>query len=668
MSENILSFFSALRIRWIALFILLIALAPRVLFPLATSICYDEMAAKDSGVMLDLLLKGDFLSDGWAHYPYFPFYKYVFGLIPQILFGSDPSSPHDLAGPRFVGAMIGSGIVVLTFLIGIQLLGKWPAIIGALLLAFVPTVLGHDRIAMHDAPSRLLALTSWCFLIYWHKTGKRFSFVSSAIFAGLAVTFFHRTGLQSGLAIALWLAFVLMKSRRDWTSRLKYFSGYGVLSLGIFGATVWILWPYMWFRPWELARWYADPSSTIGVIGTSEHWFGKIQPVPRYYYLVALVISTPPATLLGAFFWNVKNIRGIFKKEDTLALILLVIIPLLMMSLTLLQCLAHYLQIVFPALCLMAGGFFVYLKDWLSKALVHWSRMLTLVILSIPLLGEIYACSTVSPYFMQYFNAFTGGGARVEKEKLFSLSTYGEAINPLFEYIHEKGQPNNTVLCRLGAWPGLSRLGDFIGPSYSLQGYQAVDPLGAKYVLRVGAERDNVFYRYEPDPRFYKKVMDVKADGGSLGEVWERDSQIPNMLYIDDFASPQIMHFAKGSQNIQLNPFQDGKLHSAEFGKPSELVVQLPSLFFKRQSELKMEIDLQMRHGKLEVYVGSDLNHLKQLAESNPHQKRILAEFKHPADKDLFILIKWISYEQWDSKPSTFWNVDWVDALRIYSK
>jgi hypothetical protein len=657
---------SKMRLRWMILFVSLIAFVPRVIFPLATSICYDEMAAKDSGKIWELIKAFDFRSSDWAHYPYFPFYKYVYGLLPQIFFGSVPSDPDDLAGPRFMGALIGSGIVVFTFLIGTRLFGKSIGLVGALLLAFTPSVLGHDRIAMHDAPSRLLAIASWYYIISWYQTGKFRAFAISALLAGLSVTFFHRTGLQSGLAIALWIAYVLLKKDIPWRSRLKFYSFYGVTSLGTFITTVFAFWPYLWFRPHEIVRWYADPSSTIGAPGSPEFWFGVIQPVPWHYYLVSLAISTPPIVLLAFLYSGYLNSRSNFKRPEFIALYLLVVIPLFLMSITLRQCLAHYLQIVFPALCLLAAHVLWSLLERIQR-IKPVAELKNLGIIFVFFL-QLYACASVNPYFMEYFNIFTGGGANVEKRKLFTLTTYGEAINPLFQYVREKSVTQQSVLCRLGAWPGLGHLPRYLGPNLFLQGYQVIDPRGPTYVLRVGAERDNVFYRYEPESELYIKVMDVYAGGASLGEVWQRREIIPGLIYVDDFSTPQFGHFVKGSENIQLNPFSNGKLFSNEYGKRSSVLMQFPSKLLQGSSSLSLLVDARMNQGKLEVSIGEDPQHLKNIIEIESEHASKTGSFDWKSNKDLFVQFHWISHYPWNGKPSTFWEADWIDSFRIYSK
>ncbi|MFZ4696225.1 MAG: hypothetical protein ACOYMV_13980, partial [Verrucomicrobiia bacterium] len=334
------------RVLMVAVALFLISFVPRAVFPLATSVCYDEAAAKDSGPMWDLLKSGDFLSEGWAQYPYLPFYKYVYGLIPQVFLGTNPSDSDDLTGARWMGALFGSGIVVMTFLVGLRCVPFGAALLGGLLLASFPTVLGHDRIAMHDAPSRLLALVGWWFVL--RAFSNEFSGVFSvkrgtwnmerpalagllwgAAFFGLGLTFFHRTAAASGLAVAIFLFFRLMcprnpvnpvqnsgpdqKQSLDRIHRiarigetLRPLALFGAISLGTWILSAWLLWPYMWFRPWELWRWYADPMATAAAGGGIEFWFGAIRIVPRHYYFVVLLVCTPPLTLLAFVGWHVK--------------------------------------------------------------------------------------------------------------------------------------------------------------------------------------------------------------------------------------------------------------------------------------------------------------------------------------------------------------------------
>ncbi len=657
-------------IRWIAIMVFFVALIPRMIAPLATSICYDELATKNSGPMLELLKKGDFQSEEWAEYPYFPFYKYVYGLIPQMILGSDPSDPDDLLGARWMGALLGSGIILVTFLIGIKILPMPAALIGALFLAFVPTVLGHDRIAMHDAPSRLFAFIAWWFILRWNERRSWKDFFWSAILSGLSIVFFHRTGIMSFLAMAIWLAWVLKTTQPLVINRVRTFVLFGLISFSAFLAAVWLFWPYMWSRPTELLRWYLDPLKTASTSTSSEFWFGRIQILPWYYYFVALAISTPPLTFLASLFWQGRSFGRALREPILLALFLLIWVPLLVVTFTYKQILAHYLQIVFPALCLTAGAMVWQIRSWITRKFPEW-KMAGWVVVILPLAMELYACASVNPYFMQYFNVFTGGGACVVKNRLFTQATYGEVIHPLFKYLHTHGKPGSTVLCRFGAWPGLGKLNRYVGPSFLLQGHRAIDPLGAYYILRIGIERDNPFYRYEPDPFFYQKVMDVMVDGGSFADVWERrrDFEAHDLLYVDDFASPQITHFIVGLTNVNLNPFSDGKIYTANPQEHSAMAIRIPAVFFKDRSKLRCEVDLQMREGWFHMLAGDDLKSLQPMGEASHFVGKVEGrEFIHPTGKDLYIAFEWHSSHPWDGSSINFWNTDWIDALRIFGK
>ncbi|MCC7518711.1 MAG: hypothetical protein IT578_05955, partial [Verrucomicrobiae bacterium] len=462
----------------------------RAAFPTATSICYDEGAAKDSGPILSLLLSGNFQSEGWAHYPYLPYYKYVYGLIPQVLLNAEPSDMSDLVGARWMGALLGSGIVVMTFLVGVRFLSVAAAFFGALLLASFPTVLGHDRIAMHDAPSRLLCLVGWWLVLKaftgprgasdesadGHRSGCPLGSASplrpsafslrpllwGAGLFGLGLTFFHRTAVASGLAVAIFLLVRLMQRVRPRSSVgqahqqpsiarkgdggppagvssaggvLRTLALFGTVSLGTWILSAFLLWPYMWFRPWELIRWYADPLATAGGGGSIEFWFGRIRTVPWFYYLVAIAVSTPPLTLLASTGWQVAALWRPRSVEGRLPILLLIWIPLLVCSLTVRQGLTHYLQIMMPGLCLGAGAGAWRVGGWLAHRWKIPRRTATGSLVALMVLMHVYACWSVRPYFFEYFNSLVGGGGGVTRHRLFSQGVYGEAIQPLFDYV-----------------------------------------------------------------------------------------------------------------------------------------------------------------------------------------------------------------------------------------
>ncbi len=650
--------------------VFVVAWIPRCTDLLGISICYDELAAKDSGPILGLLLKGDFQSEGWAQYPYFPFYKYVYGVIPQI-FGSNPSDPGDLLGARIIGSLLGAAMVAATFLIGTRLMSVPAALVGALLLAFFPSVLGHDRIALHDAPSRLLSLLAWWFLLRWHEKEERCDFILGGLFSGLAIIFFHRTGVTSGLAMGIWLTAVLVIRKISIKKGLQILGSFAILSLGTFILGVFLLWPYLWFRPWEFLRWYMDPTATAGAGGTLEYWFGTIQEVPRHYYLVAFLVTTPPLTLLAFLTWQILNVRVMWKDERLLAIALPFWISMLVCSMTLRQGMSHYLQIIYAAVCLGAASMLWMACEWLGRRWKQNSRELRVVVLGLPVLMEGVACWNVAPYFMQYFNIFVGGPRNVMEKKMFTQSTYGEAMNPLFDYLHKYGQPGSSVLCRLGPWPGLARLNQYLGPNFPLQGYQVLDPLGAKYILRTGLERDNPYYRYLPDERRYRKKMDVLVDGGSLGEVWERRPEVntSNLLYSDDFSTPQVSLVGLLNQNTGLNIFSSGRLWSMENGRPSLIQMKFPTQLFHGRTVVWMEIDVRMKKGSLLVKVGQDPKQLQEVGRLDGQEGELRTnEIRISSGKDVWVQLEWITTSPWNGKPATFWDVDNIEALRIFGR
>lgn len=684
------------RIHWIALGLFLFALFPRAIYPLATSICYDETVAKDSGRIWDLLLAGDFGSKDWAQFPYFPYYRYLFGLIPQILFGAEPSDPFDLVGARWVGACLGSGIVVVTFFIGLRCLPFGAAVLGALLLALFPTALGHDRIASQDAPSRLVGLLAWWFLLRWSsrvRADGQNSLPSGLLWIaalfGICLTLYYRTGVANGLGAMLWLLILfrnILRKRHTWRILVCLFLGFVIVFIGTWIFSAWILWPYVWFRPSELFRWYADPLSVATTGGGVEYWFGLIRTLPHSYYLIVLLVCTPPITLLaflGWHTWEGWRWLGLARRAQsepalgrdwlmrTLPIWVMFWIPLILGSITLRQSLTHYLQILLPALCLGASGGIWLLHERIHCKRASWRRPSRLILLVTPIFAQAYACASVSPYFFEYFNGLTGGGANVTAKRLFAQGFYGEAILPLFDHMKTHGEPGSTVACRFGPWPGLSRLDRVLGSDFFLQGHQAIDPLGARYVLRAGYERYGEFYRYLPNPLLYEKVFDVMCDGGSLGDVWRRKEGLAaaGLVYADDFATPQFLRFAVAGQNFNLNPFSDGKLYAESGDRPASVLMRFPAALFAGKRSASIEADVQMREGEFRILAGKDPQRLHEVARASNMAGCLRGNEVAVRDgRDLFVALEWQSAHRWDGKPRTFWNSDWIDALRIYAK
>jgi len=665
-----------IRRRWLvpllAISIFIIALTPRLIGITSFSICGDELAAKDCGPMLERLKSWDINSEGWGGVTTVPpFSQYIYGLLPQIFLGENPGDPDSLLGARVLGALMACMVVVMTFFVGKEILPLSGAVIAALLLSFIPTVLGHDRVALHDVHSRLMIMVSWWFILKWYKERRFLHLAGSAIFAGLGLATYYRPGIQNGMAVAVWLTLAMMMSAFSFREIVKVLSKYGFIAAVAFILSTYILCPFIWLRPWIILQWLNNSFGMATHAVAIEYWFGEIQMTPWYYYFVMICVCIPPLTLIAFAGWNINVIRKFSSNPVGLSIFCFFWIYVISASTGLRQNMLHYLQIAMPALSLGAAAGLWSFKLWLGRKLPRNTAVTAgwgIILLVVGMEG--FACWSVRPYFMEYYNIFSGGGASVTANHRFTQTTYGDAINPLFEYLDKHGRRPSTVLCKLGPWPGIFTMQKRLGSDFPLQGQQQVDPLGAKYILRAGIERDNMFYRYDPDPEIYEKKMDVMAGTLSVGDVWERrDSLARNgLIYYDDFSSPQMSRFVTGARNINLNLFSAGRLYSLKPGEPAGIMFRIPPELLGNGKKFILELDLKMKHGDGRVMAGVTPEKLDEVGRYAYQTGTLKSrEFTISSQTNLLIFLEWISSYAWKGNAAKFWEADCVDSMKVYS-
>lgn len=648
------------------------ALLCRVVDFNSTSVTNDELSSKDSGPWLALLKKGDFISEEWGYNKqYSIILRWTYGVLPQVLFGTDPGNPYDLAGPRLIGAVLGSALVWGVFLLGRQYGGAGVGVLSALVYSLFPGVLGHDRFAAHDLPARMASLAALLYMGRHFKTHSRRALLWSAFWAAFSFAAYFRVGVQTIFILQAGLIWRCL-AHKKWTSPETTLSALSfpiVAAIGGYLLFV-ITWPYAWWRPIEAFNAsFATGVHAAAVGGNQEWFFGKIVVLPWSYYPAVYIFMMPLAILLALVLGMLCTWKECLRGEIVLLLWLNILIPLVTMCMALRSSLNHYLLICYPPTCILAAIGIVGLAGRLRRwgSVQGWKVALG----SAVLVCEIVIGFRIHPWHLEFFNSLVGGTAGVSKNHTFALGWYGEAIQPLFDYVNQNAPPNSTITVRLGGWPGLFDLKRNLRKDLQIQGYTALHPLGADYVLRTGAETCNQFYRWNPNPALYDKAMDVTAMGGSLGDVWKRrdPAALSDLLYSDDFSSPQITRLAIRVENMSVNIFSDGKLYSVEPNRPAALLIQIPAGILRGQTLLRCQADVQMNQGGFSISVGVDPAKLEEVSQVSNFKGSLESQgFQIKPGKDLFIELRWITNYRWNGGPQTFWEADWIDGFRILSR
>ena len=656
--------------RWLPLCVFLIALTTRLIDFDSTAVTYDELAAKDSGPWWQLLGHGNLLSPDWGyHKPTLVIMRWIYGVLPEALFNSDPSDPYDLAGTRLIAAVLASLLVVWVFLLGREFGGARLGALAALLYCFFPAILGHDRFASHDLPARLASLTSLVFLVRHLRTQSRRHLILCAILAGASFAAYFRVGVQTIAALQaafLWNWFAQRASRSPETILQPIFLGVGALAIGYLLFT--LAWPYAWTHPiGAFAEQFSSQASIAGSGGNLEWYFGNIRPVPPHYYLVTYLCTMPILVLMAHIGGLIQTWRPSSRGHADCILWTIILVPTLTGIVSFRSTLNHYLLICYPSACVLAAmGIRAagQAAARLSGGRLFWQTGLASLVLG----SELLIAARIHPFHLDFFNILVGGTRTVAERHTFVTGWYGEPINPLFNFVNGAARTNALVNCRLAAWPGLADLRRNLRPDLDLQGGQSAHPLGADYVLRVGLETCDQFYRHNPDPQIYEKITDILAMGGSIGDVWRRrpDLAATGLVYADDFSTPQLQHFAKGIENLDLNTFSDGKLFPTEPFRPARILFCLPAKLLGDRPLFQVQTQLQIERGTAAIHHGASPTNLLLAAQcANSRGALSSPPLQRPGAGDLWILLEMQTAKHWDGNPKTFWNYDWFDSLWV---
>lgn len=199
-------------------------------------------------------------------------------------------------------AILYTGLVGLIFVLLYYLLGKWPAFVAAVIIAFDPFILAHSRVMHVDAPLAYFMIISFLAFIIFLQNGRYSLLVLSAVTAALAVL--SKTPgvvlfpiLAVAGAIMVWLN---PANRKVQTRRLIG----ALLAWSLMAGLAFVaLWPSMWSRPLFALQIILGNIISVGRSAhpTSGRWWGLFNSDQNpLYYLIAVPFHLTPFTLVGA--------------------------------------------------------------------------------------------------------------------------------------------------------------------------------------------------------------------------------------------------------------------------------------------------------------------------------------------------------------------------------
>jgi 4-amino-4-deoxy-L-arabinose transferase-like glycosyltransferase len=444
------------------LFIGVAALVPRII-ALGLFVNADESNywLQRSDIFLQALRSGDFAATAITTHPgVTTMWLGAAGLVLQrTLFDSglvrDESFTTILALIRTPLALFHVGAILLGYGLLRRLLNAREAMLGGLLWAVDPFVIGYSRMLHVDAllaTFATLSLLAAC--TYWHHGRQFWSLALSAVCGALAIL-----SKSPGIVLLPMIgAFAVAAAWREegapWhvTRIIRPI----LVWCAIYALTILLVWPATWSAPYQV---YELLRLGVEAEADGEHqggnfFLGRRDDRPGLlFYPVSLAIRLTPWTMLGLlalpFLW--RRLRP-STQHDLAGLSLYVLVLTIGLSIFTKK-LNRYLVPAFPALDVLAAVGLIGICDWLrtwgaqpGARGLGWGRLVGSTLLAVLMLLAPLNAAYWHPYGIDAFNQALGGlnmGART-----VALGS-GEAQEQVAAWLNE--QPNITGVTTISA-------------------------------------------------------------------------------------------------------------------------------------------------------------------------------------------------------------------------
>lgn len=473
------------------------------------------------------LLKGDFSYAAGLKIEHPPVSTWLYGLAFQLQRIPWPELHYYRAPKRLAGLMMVAAVMTV-FLIGRRLFGAgqegtWVALWASALLAFMPHVAAHARVAGLAAPSILFWSLSFYLTLRALEPGASSRwFILLGLIFGLAVG----TRLSNGLilvAVVSSLALVRLRpsARLGQPARLGpqarlVWPGWSapLLLWPLIGAALFVaLWPWLWERPLEhllhtLAHWdlFID-QGFHGWAGNMEYFLGQSVLPPWYYYLLYLGVTSPLPVLAGLLFWLAGFLGRV--KTERLVLALWLLVPLLLSAMTMKADGLRYIFHILAPLSLASAWGFSSLARW-AAGQWQWPFSRTALPLAVVSVGlSLWSVLSFWPYHLDYYNPLAGGSKRIQAQRLFRFGWWGEGVQACVKYIQAQ-VPTGT---KVGFYPRLSGKFSMLHPAYPLAPLEEA----SFAVTHIDLDKPTAWQGWE-------LVFEERLKGAPLARVYRRRS------------------------------------------------------------------------------------------------------------------------------------------------
>ena len=398
----------------------------------ATGGTWDEAYFFEAGkVYIQNILSRNFGSHAWkVDYQHPPIAEYAYGAVNYFV----KAKAHDYTPSRVISAVMGALTCLVVYFAGKEFFGRRVGVVAALILAFMPQFVAHNKVAALESPVALFSSLTVYFLLQGVKRRSNSKYLISAIFCGLTIGTRFDGFLLFILVFLVFLSYcgaeVFRKEVVGLPTGLLLFP---LLAMAVFVGS----WPWLWsdtFRHLAASLTHWGPSPT-------EYLLGRPVRGPLSYYILYFLGTTPALvlTLCGVFTYKAVKDRNFYLSALTLWFGVFFLFSFSHWK----QDGIRYIYQIYPPLSLISAIGLFSIADAFSWS--RYRRLISHLLSSTVIVYLAVTCWIIHPYYLDYYNEIVGGPRNVYERKWFDVGWWGEGIKEAVHYVNENATPNSWI-------------------------------------------------------------------------------------------------------------------------------------------------------------------------------------------------------------------------------
>jgi 4-amino-4-deoxy-L-arabinose transferase-like glycosyltransferase len=471
----------------------------------------EEPGAQEGYKLTELALHGNFTDDFWWKYSpdHPPLTKYIRGIVtrPDIIgFTNDkrPIFSYDFYFARTFSTVLVAFTAVMVAFIALRFISVFTAIASGIIFSLIPHLLGHSQSIMWE-PYILFFFTATIasFLCFLQKPTRKLATLTG-ICLGLSVLVKESNILLPPLMALIFLVWWKFSGRKDSKKRLVHIVYIYITGLLLF----FMLWP-MPFYHLDYIIPFTQKLRLSNTLSIPEVFFGRLLLVPKSYYPIYLLITTP-ILILTLVLFGIKDIAK-NKQWYVIAILVWFTFPFIQTLYPMRQHgLRYIIEIYAPLSIIAAYG----LDNLFPKILTNnWLKSLSLLLVAFSSIIPLYK---IAPYYYDYFNILVGGTRHVYNTRSFQQGWWGQGAKEAGEYLYRNASSSARVGIAISpgnhVMPQIKNM--HMIPYQPSEEYDYI-VLNHYNIIREGFDDSSI-------KKHYNMVYAVDADGAKLVYIYKK--------------------------------------------------------------------------------------------------------------------------------------------------